>query len=324
MEHSFEEFGPTGFQDLAAALAIAKFGAGVQVMGPGRDGGRDMYYEGQLEWNQSHTWEGYTVFQVKHQAKLSRRPAENASWLWQEIRKELVAWAEPSGNRSRLPDFMVFITNAPLSAVPEVGGHDKIHQNIKGFIENLRDGRRDVQESDKRTRLAKLQRLEHVKEWRIWDGNQLSALLATAPGVRRAFSSFLTAPDVFASLHEVTEKLPLEQLEPALREHARTSLIRDGQIYFDEAGSSESAGFDVHQVAVDLPISIPDSATRSSVIPYILQRAEHMLKPGITYVHGPRHIVLTGAPGNGKTTLSKFLVQAFRSAAVKRSGRAES
>jgi hypothetical protein len=58
-----ERLGPTGFQDLAASLAVAHFGPGVQVMGAWRDGGRDLYFRGSLIWQMSKdmpadVWDG--------------------------------------------------------------------------------------------------------------------------------------------------------------------------------------------------------------------------------------------------------------------------
>lgn len=127
MQYNLEQLGPTGFQDLAAALAIAEFGAGVQVMGAGRDGGRDLYFRGALTWRTregaaAETWDGYTVFQVKHKRTLAARPDENAAWLWGEVRKELAAWAEPSGNRDPVPEHLVIITNVPLTPTPGSAG----------------------------------------------------------------------------------------------------------------------------------------------------------------------------------------------------------
>jgi hypothetical protein len=66
-----EQLGPTGFQDLAASLAVASFGPAVQVMGAGRDGGRDLYHRSSLIWKPfadqpGEVWDGYTVLQVKH------------------------------------------------------------------------------------------------------------------------------------------------------------------------------------------------------------------------------------------------------------------
>jgi hypothetical protein len=83
VSYDLEGLGGSGFQDLAASLAVAVFGPAVEVMGAGRDGGRDMYIDGPLIWDeqtigvrdendgsgeaerqgQSETWSGYTVFQ---------------------------------------------------------------------------------------------------------------------------------------------------------------------------------------------------------------------------------------------------------------------
>ena len=92
MKYDLQQLGPTGFQDVAAALAVATFGAGVQVMGAGRDGGRDMYYKGPLVWAKTddqlgEVWDGYTVFQAKHKAELESRPDDNATWLWGQLHK---------------------------------------------------------------------------------------------------------------------------------------------------------------------------------------------------------------------------------------------
>ena len=94
MAWDLEQLGPTGFQDLAGALAVAAFGPGVQAMGTGRDGGRDLYHPGPLHWapqeNQpGEVWDGYSVFQVKHKERLDTAPGDNARWLQGQIRAEL-------------------------------------------------------------------------------------------------------------------------------------------------------------------------------------------------------------------------------------------
>lgn len=319
MQYNLEQLGPTGFQDLAAALATGVFGAGLQVMGAGSDGGRDLYFRGSLVWptdegQAAEVWDGYTVFQVKHKQTLAARPDHNASWLWSQVRDELNAWADPAGNRQVVPSGLVFITNVSLSAVPDSGGHDALHTNIANYIARLDDDSRDVTDASGDLRRAKLERLSRIKRWRFWDATAVHNQLRRQDAVRRSFPGFFTADDVFANLAEITDRLPLSELEPGLRTHARSTLTGEGVIHFDEAGSGDASGFPVHDVAVDLPIVTGDGTKSRSAIRYVLDRAEHVLKPSITTLPGPRHLVVTGAPGNGKTTLSKFLVQVFRAA----------
>jgi adenylate kinase len=46
----------------------------------------------------------------------------------------------------------------------------------------------------------------------------------------------------------------------------------------------------------------------------VLVHGERVLKPWLGIADGPRHLVIAGAPGNGKTTIAKFLVQVYRAA----------
>lgn len=317
MVYDLEQLGSTGFQDLAAALLLHTFGSGVQVMGSGRDGGRDLYHKGQLIWQMSENhvgevWEGYTVFQVKQKESLAQRPADNAAWLWSQVRGELDAWADPSSGRDPVPDHLVIITNVPLTPVPESGGHDFLNSSIRRYVAALEDDSRDIGTGAERR--DRLRRIRRIRKWRLWDSNQIQALLNTSLEVRQAFPGFLTAADVFANLSEITGYISPGDLESTLRAHARTTLVGEGMIYFDEAGAGEGTGLPVHEVVIDLPVTLGHGAGSGSVIQHVLDRGERMLKPKLTTLRGPRHLIVAGAPGNGKTTISKFLVQAYRAA----------
>jgi hypothetical protein len=314
-----EQLGPTGFQDLAGALAVAAFGPGVQAMGTGRDGGRDLYHLGPLHWapkeNQpGEVWDGYSVFQVKHKERLDALPGDNARWLQGQIRAELDKWADPQGGRHPIPVGLVFITNVPLSPVPVSGGHDQTLKAIKDYIASLGDASRDIGNGSERK--AKYERLSRIRHWRIWDANQIQPMLAGNRDVRQAFPGFFTAADAFAHMLELTGYLAKDDLEAGLRAHARTTLIGDGMIYFDEAGSGNGTGIPLHDVVIDLPMTATDGAESGSVLRHVLDSGERLLKPSLTTRRGPRHIVVAGAPGNGKTTVSKFLVQVYRAATL--------
>jgi hypothetical protein len=347
--YPFEQLGSAGFQDLAASLAVAEFGPSVQVMGAGRDGGRDMYFEGALTWPtrrtrdtddqrnaervadesdevESETWTGYTVFQVKHKATIDARPQDNASWLWSEVRKELDSWTEPEVGRDRTPRQLVFITNVGLTPTPGSGGHDQLRQLIADYDAALADPSRDVDDRAGDARRQRLRRLRQIQRLRFWDRNQLAALLNVHAGVRTAFKALLTVPDVLANLAALSSTLPSNELEDGLRRHARTALLGDGRLYFAEAGGDASS-VQVHEVAIDLPALVhsgqdtddTDNAepARRSLINLVLDQADHVLTPSVTTHRSPRHVILTGDPGNGKTTISRFLTQAYRAALLR-------
>lgn len=317
MADNLERLGPIGFQNLAAALLLTAFGPGWQAMGAGKDGGRDLYYRGRLAWtsdDQGDVWDGYAVAQVKHHATLSSRPTENASWLWGRIREELDAWAEPSA-RGEVPDYWLIVTNVALTPVHNVGGHDQVQKAFKAYFDELDDPSRDV--GGGAGRLARRQRLSKLRAWRIWDANQVQALLSTYPQVRQGIPGLLTPGDIFASIGEAFGVLPAKDVEHGLRAHARTALVGEGNIYFDEAGSGDMSAMPLHEVVIDLPVTVATGQPgRRQLLHHVIDHAEGVLKPSLSVHDGARHIIVAGAPGNGKTTVTKFLTQAYRSAFV--------
>src|SRR5262249_48851459 len=52
----------------------------------------------------------------------------------------------------------------------------------------------------------------------------------------------------------------------------------------------------------------------ATIIGLVAARGERILRPSLTTFEGPKHLLIAGAPGNGKTTISRFLIQIFRSA----------
>ncbi|MDF3319970.1 hypothetical protein [Rhodococcus sp. C3V] len=319
MQHDLEKLGPFGFQDLAAALAVAVCGRHVQVLGSGRDGGRDMFCKGTILWSASNgakaeVWDGYTVFQVKHKERLAAQPSDNMSWLWKHVKAELDKWADPDFGRGQVPDYLVIVSNVPLTPVPKTGGLAQLDKSIKTYIQALSDGSRDVDTAATERRKSKQRRMARLRSWRIWDGNQIDGLVTVYEGIRRAFGAFLTAPDVFAHLADFTDKLPLGELESGLHRQARMALMGDRSIYFDDAGSGDGAGIPIEEVAIDLPITSDADGKPRTVFGYVLDRGERVLKPRLNLLTGPKHIVVAGGPGNGKTTMSKFLVQVYRAA----------
>jgi hypothetical protein len=88
-------------------------------------------------------WKGYTVFQIKQKQRIDANPADNAAWLWGQIRDELEAWAT-SPKRGEVPDYLFFVTNVALTPTPVSGGHDTINRNIHEWFNGLTDRRWDI------------------------------------------------------------------------------------------------------------------------------------------------------------------------------------
>lgn len=91
------------------------------------------------------------------------------------------------------------------------------------------------------------------------------------------------------------------------------TLSGDRQITFDEAGAPAARTLAIDDVAIDPPITT-SSGQDETLVNYVLDRGVRILSPRATLHQGPRHRVVTGPMGNGKTTMSKLLVQAYRPA----------
>lgn len=344
MAYDYEALGAQGFQDFSASLSAAVFGPSIVPLGVGRDGGRDMYTRSNITWSfgsafrprrsseesaspeHAETWQGYTVFQVKRKERISDRPHENAAWLWGEVRSELEKWVEPAKGRGDTPDHLIMITNVPLTPTPETGGRATIEESLSKYADALADASRDVNDAATVARVKRLQRLRKIKHVAIWDRHNLDALLSVHNGVRLAYKGLMTVPDVLSALSDWTQILTAGEVEDALRRHARSALLADGRLYLSEAGG-DNASIQVHDVAIDLPVlrtpgealvGEPNGqAERESLLTVVLDHADRVLKPGVSAYKGPKHFVLTGDPGNGKSTMSRLLTQIFRSRFMK-------
>lgn len=322
VRYDLQRLGALGFQDCAAALAIKVLGAQVRPMGRGRDGGRDMLATGAIQWGATdcvaETWNGTTVFQVKHKTSLTS-PAKDAVWVWDHIRAELDEWSNPDTKRQPVPQYFVFVTNVPLTPTQDTGGFDTVTSRIRNYLDDLNDSTSEdhldgsAKVQARRYREARRDRMRRLQSWRIWDGNQIDGLLDAHAGIRRAFDGFLTAGDVLADISKFSTSLTEQELVPALKAHARWALINERNIYFDEAGA-QPKGFPIDEVVIDLPVLVKRADAPERALRYSLDRGDHILRPSLTVVEKPRHLVIVGAPGNGKTTISKFLVHSYRAA----------
>lgn len=317
MKYDLERLGPFGFQDLCAALALRVFGATVRPMGRGKDGGRDMLTTDPVRWSEDTVWSGTTVFQVKHRSPL--RGTADVTTLARSILAELDVWASPDSDRGPVPEQLVFVSNVFLSAVPGSGGFAAVTKKVEDWRAALRDasaedhlGGRD-KGAARREREARRDRMARLRDWKIIDGNHVTGLLDAHQDVRRGVDGFLQAGDVLADLARLSGVLSDGDLGLALKQHARWALTNERKIYFDEAGA-EPKGFPVEDVVIDLPVRVPGADAHDKIVHYVLDRGDRLLRPSLAAADKPRHLVVVGAPGNGKTTVSRFLVHAYRAA----------
>lgn len=300
IDYPLELIDPKTFEQIGVALARAVLGNGVEVFGDGPDGGREATFEGHVDWSKTpdcgnDSWDGYVVIQAKHRSSTDTDPQRNLTWLKRQVRDELESWTKADSNKRRVPQYLIFVTNARLSPAAAEGGIDSIHRYI---AEN-----------------SKALQGRGFKGWKVWHRDQIVSLLINYGEVRRAFPSFLT-PAAEALLHrlESLDRTALQPTRDLLVNHAVQGLRHEQWVHFGEAGADSKKS--ICQVIVDLPIQRPDR-TRGLALRSLVGWSEQVLRRSLTVAKDRRHVVVTGAPGNGKSTISRYLVQLYRGTAAR-------
>jgi len=297
-DYPLEELSPRAFEQLTVALASEVIGAGVEAFGAGPDGGREATYDGPIEWSATtgfgeDSWNGYVVIQAKQRAHLGE-PNTNAKWLRERIDEELDAWVSSSSKRGRIPNYIVFTTNVRLSSVPG-SGVDSINSHIRDRLGSAIDG-------DARDTLSK----RGLRAAKVWHRDQLNLLLTKHADIRLAFKGLLTVGDLLARLGELGGLLDPCAFQPVLTAHASATLGTERWVNFREAGGTERES--VERVVIDLKVE--GAVYAKTVLAETIIRADQVLRR--SYTGSAQHIVLTGQPGSGKSTITLFLNQLFR------------
>ncbi|WP_406470744.1 hypothetical protein OH738_34120 [Streptomyces hirsutus] len=307
-DYDLTRLGSRAFEQLVVALARQDIGPGVEVFGDGRDGGREATFEGTINWsrtssggqNELDQWSGYTVLQAKFHVKPGLTPQNNAVWLQKQIKSELDGWIEAAKEhkRSRLPDYLIFITNVDLSAVAKVGGIDTVNQAVRKWLTH-----EDTYSSGLR-----------VKDFAIWHADQIRSMLDTNQGVRCAFPALLTAGDLLAQLAPEWVSLGAFDAQDPLRDQLLLAIKDDRWIRLSQSGGPGEAKLWLDDTAIDLPATISRHDGDD-----VVQAVKHVLRLGDTVLRQRQpdrikrsNLVLVGGPGQGKSTLSQLIAQAYR------------
>ncbi len=343
-DYDLTRLGTRSFEQLVVSLGRLELGPGLQVFGDGRDGGREATFDGTINWSATSVavdpgadqWAGHTVLQSKFRQKPAARPLDNAIWLQGQIKKEIEGWATAAADktRKRLPDYLIFVTNLDLSPVAVTGGID----SVESYVNNLLSPGSDAVKAGLR-----------IQGFKIWHADQIRTMLDAHQDVRWAFDGLITVGDILAALQrERPVRLGSSSGDDPIREELVAGLAADRWIRLSQAGGPGDAKLYLDDVIIDVPASVtahtlgpgsrlgtvemaatatltigvtgpPDNldATFSRSVraaAYVLERGDLALGARQPQREGPAALVLVGGPGQGKTTMSQLLAQAYRAA----------
>lgn len=308
----FPGFSSESFEQLIRALAVRVFGPGVTVLGNGPDGGREAAFRGRVHYPYppAQHWEGYGVIQAKFKQRLEDTQREQ-KWAADQLRTELKKWRS-NPNRSPKPDYFVFCTNVELSS-----GHNGGREILEAVFAEFSD---DI----------------GLKDFAIWDANQLKGYVDTYPEIRTRFNDLFTTGDLIAQLAKASPKVA--DPETILTLFLSRELRSDEDARLSQAGDRSEDRIRLAEVFVDLPSSedsddveldgdinqpLPAGSLKklSRVAAHkldsmALSEVQHGSDDEANRLFG-RYIFI-GGPGSGKSTIGQFLAQIHRAALLGR------
>jgi hypothetical protein len=291
---------PASFEHMANQIALRVLGAGHTGFGPGADGGRDGYFEGEAAYpSDAEHWVGRWYIQSKfHPPHLSSDPQK---WLLDQIKAELAEFQKPETRRT-WPDNWILITNIDPSGSAKTGSFDK----AKALIKKARPG------------------LE--ARFDIWGGRKVLDLLAMYPEIGEYYYEFLTPGQVLSSLYA-----QLTGAQAGIRDVIRylvvTRFVEQQFTKLEQAGSTADTRPGIHRLFTDLPFVAPQigiggmaaeylarSSAQNHKIPHPQSRDTQHWKGWLRNPRRARTWFVKGGPGQGKSTLAQYFCQIQRAA----------
>ena len=315
MDYNLHGLSTRSFEQLIQSITAKLIGPQVIIFGDGPDGGREATFEDAIPYpSRDSGWSGFGIVQAKFRQRL-QGTKEDGAWAVQQLRSELKAFLSPK-KRKRKPEYYIFVTNVVLTAVEEKGGKDQCIALLEEFSSKL-----------------------PLKGYDIWDYDKLRVFLDDNEEIRRGYSAWITPGDV---LSEVIKwfSAGTPNFDHTLTSFLEKELLSDQYVNLEQAGYSGKDATPIARVFVDLPaseqnLSDPPKETKADALPpgivaEIIASSNERLDPkslGLipaadsvarTFsIDKKGRYVITGGPGQGKTTVGQFICQLFRAAILK-------
>ncbi|MGX4768281.1 NACHT domain-containing protein [Bradyrhizobium guangdongense] len=303
MPHSYDlaKLDENSFEHLANSLALKVLGAGHTGFGPGSDGGRDGYFEGEAPYpSPAERWRGKWYLQAKfHRPHLTH---DSQKWLLEKINEELKEFSK-SGSKRKWPDNWIVVTNVDPSGVPEAGSFDAARAQVASVRPQLAD------------------------RFHIWGGTKLLQLLAAHPDIAAYYGHFLTPGHILEEMYNQLQDAHAS-VKAIVRQLVVAQLIEQQFTKLEQAGSPSDQRPGIHKLFTDLPFKSLETGYASLALRDLAKAVaqNHTVVAdelgGENWAkwrrHPPRARIwfIKGGPGNGKSTVSQFLCQIQRAALI--------
>jgi len=211
LDYQLERLNTRSFEQLIQALGIEILGPQLMIFGDGPDGGREATFDDAVNYPVApKTWNGYGIVQAKFRQQPDSQAKKNADWAIQQLKSEfqklkprLKRKKTAASNDRICPEYYIFATNLSLSPVVQTGGKDRVRSLLDGFKKS-----------------------HGLKDYAIWDGDQIRRFLDANTGIRTTYTAWLLPGDVLAEMMKVLE-LDKTDFPSTIRRYLESELLDD-------------------------------------------------------------------------------------------------
>lgn len=216
------------FEQLIQSLAIRLLGPGIVVFGDGPDGGREATFKRKVPFpTPDDGWAGYGVVQAKYRQR-SGNTQQDGNWAVKQLKDEIQKYMDPGRNLSK-PDYFIFATNVVLTSVSEKGSKDRVITVLEDF-----------------------RKQSPLKDYVVWDYDQIRGFLDAYKDVREAYEIFITPGDFLSRVLRQLAPTPTDRY-PLFVEFLEKELLSDELVNLEQAGHDGEERIPLATVFVDLP-----------------------------------------------------------------------
>lgn len=301
--YDLSQLDPNTFEHLVNQITLRVLGPGSTGFGPGSDGGRDGYFEGEAPYpSETEHWFGCWYIQSKfHKPHLSKDPQK---WLLEQIKEEIKEFKNPDSKR-RWPDNWIIATNIDPSGVPETGGFDQARELVSQARPVLKN------------------------HFHIWGGRKILDFLALHSEITDYYRHFLTPGKILTEIYNQIKDAQAE-VKPILRFLVLSQFDEQQYTKLEQAappGSTiEQPG--IHDLFIDLPFRSKEHAFEALVMESLVcaaakchrfdeeQPDTEEWKLWCRHPSRARVWFIKGGPGQGKSTIGQYFCQIQRAALI--------
>lgn len=295
-KYNLDALGDKQFEQLCQSLVQQVVAPGAKIYGMGKDGSREATFHGMAPYpSEKEQWDGNWIFQAKFHDVHQIGPTKARSVLLTELDDEL---SKITNKYSYKCDNFILMTNVPLTSVFQSGTKDKIDNKI----------------------IPKYQ--TKISNIHVWGADEICRYLDAHPGIRQTYAGLLVSGDIIAHLLGLIERENTD-LDELVSLYCQGCFTHEQYADLDDAGDVEDERIALQRVFIDLDVktsALPQDQRDLNRLPEWLKQAaedeerisalSYMLDDSI------EGLVLIGGPGEGKSTLGRYLAQIYRACLI--------